>query len=63
MNLRIGARITIPGDLRHDHTRLQVAELAWVPPHQRLNVYMVDDAGRELALTPHELALNGARNG
>lgn len=39
-----------------------VRDIEWVPPHQRI-VVTLDNYGRELRMTPHELELNGALNG
>lgn len=59
---RVGTHLTMPlaaNGLTYVES-WQVSELEWVPPHQRLQVRMTNVHGEELALTPHELAINGA---
>lgn len=77
MNVRIGSDIAIntafwrsdvepdersPRNATWDTTLLRVVELEW-PRSGRLIVRCIDEVGRPLAFTRHELELMGARNG
>lgn len=60
---RVGTQVSIGQWSPPSAGMWTVAELEWMPPHQRLMVRMVNDRGDELALTPHELQINGATHG